>query len=427
MPKIYDRNGLDAYRIVGSDGSEFFYEGEIEHVNDQVFKDEQGKMYLPLITNLRDGTKYYVEVEVEAPLIKTSGEEPEEEKNIASLILASPRNVDNYPEDITATAGRQITGEERPLQETKDVETEDNITHVQGFEKGPIPQEVPEIEERVPDAVVRPEESISENAPEKPPDYERPERSRGRMPSFMIVGFVAIIIIIVAISSAYILKPDMIKGYMSTGATTTPSATITATPVPTADPTVSPTEEPVSMSIYDTMMLLSSAIDGSDGSVKAYADNSISQDSTDSGNKLAAILDIYEKVCADWSMAEPGNQLPGHPAVTVKTMNGDMKDYSVLMCSLAKSLGFESRIVVSFTDEGQKFYPEIMVASDETTFDNVKNYLYSRYRIDRPYVHTGDSEYWINLEIDSPGAVINSSEEYAVYPEGYIVKLMTGS
>ena len=62
-PKIYSSNGLEACRLLGADGSEFFYEGRVDYNPDQVFKDSQGRAYYLVTTDLGKGMIYYVEVE----------------------------------------------------------------------------------------------------------------------------------------------------------------------------------------------------------------------------------------------------------------------------------------------------------------------------------------------------------------------------
>ncbi len=88
-PKVYRSNNLEAYHLISEDGSSFLYEGKVEYLEDQIFKDEQGRSYYLVTTSITGDSKYYVEVEARGvPIPISTGNK---EKDIADLIMTSPR------------------------------------------------------------------------------------------------------------------------------------------------------------------------------------------------------------------------------------------------------------------------------------------------------------------------------------------------
>ena len=98
-PKIYKKNGLEAFRLAGSDGSEFFYEGALDCNEKELYKDALGRLYYPVIAEIGGTVKYFVELDPQVPAIPF--EEPDtREKAISQLVNASPRPEMSLPEDI---------------------------------------------------------------------------------------------------------------------------------------------------------------------------------------------------------------------------------------------------------------------------------------------------------------------------------------
>ena len=103
-PKVYKSNNLEAYHLISEDGSSFLYEGKVEYLEDQIFKDEQGRSYYLVTTIITGDSKYYVEVEPKGvPIPITTGNK---EKDIADLIMASPRE---EPAETAATPKAEAT------------------------------------------------------------------------------------------------------------------------------------------------------------------------------------------------------------------------------------------------------------------------------------------------------------------------------
>ena len=75
---------------------------------------------------------------------------------------------------------------------------------------------------------------------------------------------------------------------------------------------------------------------------------------------------------------------------------GDCDDHAILLASLIKAIGGETRIAIS---EGHA-YPEIRI--DKSDFANIKylikNILYRDQNIDVPYYHYSDNDIWLNMD-----------------------------
>ena len=90
-PKIYKKNGLEAFRLLGSDGSEFFYEGAIDCDEKELYKDAVGRMYYRVSSRVGGPVKYYVELDPQVPRIPLAAE-GKKEKDTSRLVNASPRD-----------------------------------------------------------------------------------------------------------------------------------------------------------------------------------------------------------------------------------------------------------------------------------------------------------------------------------------------
>ncbi len=99
-PKIYKKNGLEAFRLVGSDGSEFFYEGALDCNEKELYKDALGRLYYPVIAEIGGAVKYFVELDPQVPAIPFAAGQDSREKAISRLVNASPRPETSLPEDI---------------------------------------------------------------------------------------------------------------------------------------------------------------------------------------------------------------------------------------------------------------------------------------------------------------------------------------
>lgn len=408
-PKVYKKNGLEAFRLLGSDGSEFFYEGVIDCNENEVYRDEQGRLYFPVVTEIGGAVKYYVELELDFPLIpfESSGER---EKEISRLINASPRSGRQLPEDVFVPRDEgEITAEEAAPVEAS-VET--------GAE--PVEPVAEPAKGEAPEVAVRPTEKLSAREPAREDEPPAPKKKSRSLALPLGIGLV-VIVLLAAVVGVYIMKPAAFQGLTSlySHPAPTPAPTpfptempvITATPAPTPEPT----PEPQGLST-EAMLQIQPLVDSGNATVVNFATGHVAANSA--GNKLRQAYDLYTFVNNRWT--DSSNGTSGQPAsVLTSTLQGDSKDYSVLMCALTQSLGVESRIVAYYDDDELGYYPEILVANDSGNFTSAKADLKAWFGVAQPYYHSDGKGYWLSLSRGTaPGTRVEDSVEYAVYVTG---------
>lgn len=411
-PKIYKKNGLEAFRLVGNDGSEFFYEGAIDCNETEIFKDAQGRLYYPVTVDVGGATKYYVELEPTVPQIPVI-EEGNKEKEISRLVNASPRVAQNLPEDI-------FVNPESPqeiLQETK--------TEAEAPQETPAlppetqPQENPEIKEEAAEAI---QSIFSRKAGAVPtPSLAQPEEKKPKKKSLKLPIAIALIIILLAAGALgiYMVKPGAFKGltaiYPGAHSTPTPVPTpiITPTPEPTATPTPVPTPVPGSV---DELSQLYTLIDFESPGVMAFvADHT---NASSAGNQQRRAYDLFNYVNGAWNYSENASGSMKASEIAT-TLEGNSQDYSVLMCALTSSLDFKSRIVVAYNGDAEYYYPEILVANTSAGFTSAQANLSAWYGVSGRTGHSDDDGNWISLAMGTmPGKVPESTMEYAIYTAG---------
>lgn len=404
-PKIYKSNGLEAYRLLGADGSEFLYEGRVKYSEDQVFKDSQGRAYYHVTSNLGRGMDYYVEVEPEGtpiPMMKDLAPE----KDISGLVVASPRE------------GAGTTPKEtfsRPIQ-AKPVDKESGSPTAFPTEKpsasfgGSVEPETPNEEDK---AIVPPSEEEHKHAVEAMGSIKPKKRSFLKL----TLAAIAIVIVLVAIAGGiYLYKPDWVRSHVPFLATPTPVPTMTPTITATPEPTVTSTPEPTAPlgpNLYNNLYAVGAAIHATNQSVVQFSNNH-TKTSVGTENNLTYTLDVFDYVNAHWTNAT-GNATPQNATYLVSVLTGNDRDYSIAMCAIAESLGVKSRTVEAFSGDSTIYYPEVLVASNNADFVTLQQYIGSRYGVEDAFAHTDGGEYWLSLARSSaPGLKVNATAEYAV-------------
>jgi hypothetical protein len=413
-PKIYKSNGLEAYRLLGADGSEFFYEGRVKYDTDQVFKDDQGRAYYHVTTNLGRGMDYYVEVEPEGTPIPMMKNDVAPEKDISGLVVSSPRDNAGTPSKEAfsrpiqakpaekATAGPPVFPAEKPSA---------------GFGRSITP-ETPKEEDTT---IEPPSEDEHKHAVEAMGSIKHKKRPLLKL----TLAAIAIVIVLVAIAGGiYLYKPDWVRSHVPFLATPTPeptmTPTITATPVP-ATPTPEPTVTP-GPNLYNDLYAVGAAIHATNQSVVQFSNNH-TKTSVGTENNLTYTLDVFDYVNAHWSNAT-GNATPQNATYLVSVLTGNDRDYSIAICAIAESLGVKSRAVEAFSGDSTIYYPEILVASNNSDFTTVQQYIGSRYGVKDAFAHTDGGEYWLSLaRSNAAGLKVNASAEYAVDSSQAITRL----
>ncbi len=406
-PKIYSSNGLEACRLLGADGSEFFYEGRVDYNADQVFKDSQGRAYYLVTTDLGKGMTYYVEVEPKGtpiPILK-KGNLPE--KEISGLVVSSPRESTELPPK--EVFSRPIEPKSPEMPRSAPVFPADKP--VDGFG---MPIEQPAGEEAE-EQIEPPSEEEHEHAVEA---MESIKHKKKRPVLKFILALAAIAIILLAIAGGlYLYKPDWVKSHVPFLATPTPvptiTPTITVTPEPTITPTPSPTA-PLGPDLYNNLYAIGAAIQATNDSVAQFANNHTGTNTGSANNNLTRTLDVFDYVNANWANAV-ANETPDNASIIVSRLSGNDRDYSIAMAAIAESLGENSRVVEAFNDDNATYYPEILVASNDSYYTSVTDYLKSRYVGIEPFGHTAGTQHWLSLAMgNAPGIKVNATYEYAV-------------
>lgn len=416
-PKVYKKNGLEAFRLVGGDGSEFFYEGVIDCNEDEIYKDEQGRLYFPVLTEIGGAVRYFVELELNFPPIP-GGTSGDREREISRLINASPRGGRQLPEDVFVPQARETVAEEETPSEQPAAEAA-----VAPVVSEPRPAVAPEAS----GVVVKTTEP--QNARELPKDDKPPATKRKKPRSLAIpvaVGLI-VLILIAAVAGAYVVKPGLFQGLTSIYAhpTPTPKPTPFPTEVPvitaTPEPTPVPTPAPQGIST-EALLQIPPLVDSSNTTLTDFVAGHVAENSA--GKPIRQSYDLYTFVNNRWN--ETGDETAESLAASTltQTLGGDSRDYSILMCALTTSLGVESRIVAYYDDNQLYYYPEILVANNSSGYASAKDDLKTWFGVTQPFGHNDGNEYWISLSRGTaPGTRVEASEEYAIYLSGPPVKI----
>jgi hypothetical protein len=265
-----------------------------------------------------------------------------------------------------------------------------------------------------------------EPAREDKPWAPKPKKSRSlALP--IGIGLIVIVLLAAAVG-IYVMKPGMFQGLTSLYSHPTPTPTPAPTPFPTEEPVITatpvptpePTPAPQGLST-EALLQIQPLVDSGNANVGNFAVSHVAANSA--GNQLRQAYDLYTFVNNRWT--DSSNGTSGQPAgALTSTLQGDTRDYSVLMCALTQSLGIESRIVAYYNDDELGYYPEILVANSSEGFTSAKADLKAWFGVAQPFYHSDENGYWLSLcRGTAPGTRVEDSVEYAVYVTGPPVKI----
>jgi transglutaminase-like putative cysteine protease len=402
-PKIYKSNGPDAYHLINEEGGSFLYEGKVEYSEAELFKDEQGRAYYLVTTDIGP-SKYYVEVEPEAKPIHISHEK--KEKTISDLIMSSPREAPQK-----AAVPEPAPVEIKPAEEQPPVKQPDTC-----FESPEVikPEPIAPTTHDEAEAAVKAMAALGEHRP----------RKKRKIFSLPVIVALILSLAVIAAAGVYLIKPDLITRlnlpFIPTP-TPEPTSTPTPTPVPTATP--GPTAGlPGGPDLYKSLLAIAPAIEGNNTTVIDFANNHTNV-AGGSYHNLAKASDLFDYVNAHWVPIK-GVEVPQPASYSVSTLKGDDRDYSILMASLMRSLGIDARVIAAYDGTAIHYYPEIKIAQNETAYTDAKNYLRGRYNITDPYVHINGNGYWLAMSPGSkPGIKIAATDEFFTDYKGNIEKI----
>jgi transglutaminase-like putative cysteine protease len=424
-PKIYKKNGLEAFRLAGSDGSEFFYEGALDCNEKELYKDALGRLYYPVIAEIGGAVKYFVELDPQVPAIPFE-ESDTREKAISRLVNASPRPESSLPEDIFVRPEAaqdlplEVPEEDAPAlsqeatpemsQETPSVEPAPAAMPPEPAAEMPLPEPVehrkseeatsaihavfaPKVDilhPSVEDAgtVAPPEKKKPvEASPEKAPSRAKAPAKDGKKRFLKWPFAIAVVIIALLVASAvgvYLVKPG----------TYDPLRKLIDGPSPT--PTPAPDEGTPSDSI-------TGLIDSDNPLVASFARDAINASSSD--DPLSNACDLFDLVNGRWEYSN-SYATPRKASEIVTTLKGTAKDYTVLMTALMESQDIPCRMVFSYPADSlfPDYYPEVLAANTTPGSETAKQALHVRYGVVSPQGHLIGTDWWIALSMgEFPG------------------------
>ena len=419
-PKIYKKNGLEAFRLAGSDGSEFFYEGAIDCDDKMLYKDALGRLYYPVMAEIGGSVKYYVELDPLVPAIPFAGQEPRE-KAISRLINASPRPDTSLPEDIfvrqeALQEAPPETPQELPMETSRDALPAEPAPAIAPPEPAaempmPVPVEHKKSEEAasaiqavfspkvdIPHSPVAEKSNVAQPEPKiavKASPAGAPPKAAKKRSLKWPLAIAAIVIVLLAASAVgvYFVKPGAYDGIKSLLKGSTP------TPVPTAAPTEPPTPSPAPTPVPH----ITDLIDSDSPLIATFAQAHIDANST--GNPLRQTCDLFDYVNDRWKYSSTSAIYPKASEIT-STLEGTTGDYTALMVALMRSLGIESRIVAYNVngDDNPRYYPEVLVGNTSAGYQTATLQLDRWYGVASPQGHSDETGYWIALSMgDLPG------------------------
>lgn len=428
-PKLYEKDGKKVYRLIGTDASDFFYDGELHFKEDRLFTDNEERCFYQVTTELQPGIKFYIELEPVATRITTMEEKPPEKKfkDTAWLIKASPTEP-NVPEKVKETEPEKAHGIETAI---KDEEAK--IPEVEAKETAKEPSIVEAVLQKEPVLSVEAEEKeiIKEfGSPVEEPIFENDVNEMLPKKGISLTKALAALLFIglIAIAGAFILNPGVFSNILPQKFLPTPLPEITPTPAPeptiTPSPSAAPTPVPSPAGLYESMIMIALSIDHNNESVIKFAGDHISQSSKNSGNKLAMFLDVYDHVNKNWVETAATDGPPALASQSISAMKGSNKDYSALISALAISSGVDSRVLLTFNGDVIDTHPQIKIASNASEYENALELLSGRYGVSEPYVDIDGNDRWATISITGkPGITIAGNEKYVIYPDGEIERI----
>jgi transglutaminase-like putative cysteine protease len=165
--------------------------------------------------------------------------------------------------------------------------------------------------------------------------------------------------------------------------------------------------------LYNNLYAVGAAIHATNESVVLFANNH-TKTSVGTETNLTYTMDLFDYVNEHWTNAT-GNATPYNSSYLVSVLAGNDRDYSIAMCAIAEAFGVKSRTVEAFSGDRTIYYPEVLVASNNSDFITLQQYIGSRYGEKNAFAHSDGGEYWLSLARGSaPGLKVNATAEYSV-------------
>jgi transglutaminase-like putative cysteine protease len=429
-PKIYKKNGLEAFRLAGSDGSEFFYEGAIDCNDKELYKDALGRLYYPVIAEIGGAVKYYVELDPQVPAIPLAGQDTRD-KSISRLVNASPRPDTSLPEDIfvkqdvpqeVPQEAPTVTSEETPQETSQDalpIEPTPAVTTPVPAAETPMPAPVEHRKSEEAASAIQavfspkadaPHHPAEEKASVTPPEPKKeskreskkaekaspvrapPKAAKKRSMKWPLAIAVIVIVLLAATAiGVYMVKPGVYDPLRTLLKGSTP------TPVPTATPTEQPSPEPT------PVPNITDLIDSDSPQIVTFAQAHVNESSAN--DSLRQTCDLFDYVNEQWQYSD-SYVTPRKASEITSALEGNTRDYTALMVALMRSLGIESRIVAYNVngDDNPRYYPEVFVGNTSAGYRTATLQLDQWYGVASPQGHNDDIGYWIALSMDAlPG------------------------
>lgn len=153
-----------------------------------------------------------------------------------------------------------------------------------------------------------------------------------------------------------------------------------------------------------------------------------------SGYNIKDACDVFDYVNRHWKYRYEGNAdfFFGASQTISEGYKGDCDDYSIVMSSLLKNMGFNTRIVTITNETSGHAYPELYIGNSKKTIYEILKYVKVRY----PYAENvwysnrelkgGELQYWLNFDWSGsngykhPGGVYFEGAQVIYYPSGLI-------
>jgi hypothetical protein len=147
---------------------------------------------------------------------------------------------------------------------------------------------------------------------------------------------------------------------------------------------------------------------------------------------ISQICSIYDHVRDNWKYVDDpeGFEYISPASRTIENgFIGDCDDYAVLLASLMKAVGGQTRIIYAIGKRSSHAYAEVKIPIDDKTIEfvnqhyrNVMEKLLDVNRIEKLHAHRGYGGDWLNLDWSSkiPGGKYFTADYFLViYPNGY--------
>ncbi len=153
-----------------------------------------------------------------------------------------------------------------------------------------------------------------------------------------------------------------------------------------------------------------------------------------SGYNIKDACDVFDFVNRRWQYRNEKNAefFFGASQTIKEGYNGDCDDYSIVISSLLRSMGFNTRIVTGKSGDYGHAYPELYIGSDQETAYEILSYVKERYSYSENIWYSnkkleeGETQYWLNFDWSGsngyrhPGGEYFEAVEAIYYPNGLI-------